>query len=568
MTPATIATEWAARGRSAIGAGRLAEALACFERAVSLEPHRGEFHARLAKLQLALHQHDAAESTFAAACAIEPSNAAWQVLHAYVLREQNKVDLALAACEAALRADPHHLHASIAQALMLPPIYADRADMATWRERFTAGVETLHAKLPFLRRRASEVLTLEWQNFLLAYQGENDLALQSRYGDFLASLLGTALPLYQESLSPRRRVFGDKLRVGFLSSEFRLCTVGDYFLQWVVGLPRERFHVTTLYSGNVLDARSRDYAAGSDDFVQVTGGIEKLAQAARAAELDVLIFPEVGSSASGSLLANLRLAPIQCAAWGHPTSTGSRYVDYYLSCAEMEPADAPAQYREQLLLLPGIGVRYARPAAPPAMPRARLGLPPDCNLYICPQSLYKVHPDTDEAMLNILARDPRAVIAFFVETAQGQTRAIMTRLQRGMQRRGIEPRQQIKFLPRMSRGDFLAVLASADVMIDALHWSGGNTALDALACGLPIVTVEGRTMRARQVAAMLRLAGVEELIVRDTQEYVERALQVATDQSYRAELAQRVRVGATRVFDRSEPIAALARQLEAVAGRS
>ena len=43
--------------------------------------------------------------------------------------------------------------------------------------------------LPFLRRRASEVLTLEWQNFLLAYQGENDLSLQSRYSDFLASLL-------------------------------------------------------------------------------------------------------------------------------------------------------------------------------------------------------------------------------------------------------------------------------------------------------------------------------------------------------------------------------------------
>jgi predicted O-linked N-acetylglucosamine transferase (SPINDLY family) len=66
-------------------------------------------------------------------------------------------------------------------------------------------------------------------------------------------------------------------------------------------------------------------------------------------------------------------------------------------------------------------------------------------------------------------------------------------------------------------------------MLDTMHWSGGNTSLDALSSGLPIVTLEGRFMRGRQSAAMLRTVGVEELIARDAQQYVDIALRVARD---------------------------------------
>ena len=59
----------------------------------------------------------------------------------------------------------------------------------------------------------------------------------------------------------------------------------------------------------------------------------------------------------------------------------------------------------------------------------------------------------------------------------------------------------------------------SDVMIDTLRWSGGNTTLDALASALPVVTLEGRFMRGRQTAAMLRILGIEELIARD-QEHI------------------------------------------------
>jgi CRISPR-associated protein Csy1 len=272
-------------------------------------------------------------------------------------------------------------------------------------------------------------------------------------------------------------------------------------------------------------------------------------------------------SAQSYLLANLRLAPIQCAAWGHPVTTGSRHMDHFLSCGDMEPHDAQAHYREHLLLLPGLGVRYNRPQEPKIEGRARFGLPQDAHIYVCPNRLQKILPDHDSTLFDILARDPKAVLLFFDTDAAGQRQAFVERLERGMSKRGIQPRQQVKFLPQLPRPAFRSALAVADVMLDTPNFSGGSSALDSLATGLPIVASEGSFMRGRQSAAMLRIVGVPELIAADRRCYVDTALLIAADIGYRNSLKERILAGLTRLFDRSEPIEALMETLSKLVGR-
>ena len=271
-------------------------------------------------------------------------------------------------------------------------------------------------------------------------------------------------------------------------------------------------------------------------------------------------------SAKSMLLANLCLARRQCAAWGHPVTTGSEFTGYFLSCGAMEPEDARSHYSETLACLPGIGVRY-RPLDAHARTRAHFGLPSGRHIYLCPQSLCKIHPDNDALFIALVERDRGALIVFFEGQATGQTLAFAKRLEQGLRRRGVPPRQQFKFLPRMSRDEFLGVMSISDVMIDTLRWSGGNTTLDALACALPVVTLEGRFMRGRQTGAMLRILGIDELIARDQEHYVTLALRVGSDKPYRADLSARIRGGLSKLFDRHEPIAALARTLEGIAGQ-
>lgn len=313
------------------------------------------------------------------------------------------------------------------------------------------------------------------------------------------------------------------------------------------------------------DELTRDVERACDTFAQAMGNAGAVAKTVREARLDVVVLPDVGMSAKSVLLANLRLARAQCAAWGHPVSTGSECVEYFISCEAMEPEDAQAHYSEKLITLRGIGVRYRPAEATGVGDRAQFGLPSDRHVYLCPQSLCKIHPDNDALFIQLVDRDPRALIVFFDGQSTGQTIAFAKRLEQAMRARSLPPRQQFKFLPRMGRAQFLDVMTVSDVMIDTLRWSGGNTALDALSSALPIVTVEGRYMRGRQTAAMLRILGIGKLIAANADQYLGLAQKVASEPAYRRELALRIRTRLPDLVDRSEPIAALAGALERVA---
>src|SRR5262249_50026568 len=142
----------------------------------------------------------------------------------------------------------------------------------------------------------------------------------------------------------------------------------------------------------------------------------------------------------------------------------------FLSGADMEPPDADGHYRERLIRLPGLGTRYVPPPSVEAARREHFGLPERRRLYLCPQSLFKIHPDADPLFLDLLERDAAAVLLFVAATTEGQRHAFVRRLEQGMQRRGLEPRQQIKLLPLLSHRDFRRLMTVVDVMIDTPHW--------------------------------------------------------------------------------------------------
>jgi len=120
-------------------------------------------------------------------------------------------------------------------------------------------------------------------------------------------------------------------------------------------------------------------------------------------------------------------------------------------------------------------------------------------------------------------------------------------------------RDRVVLLPIMARETYLRVNAACDVMLDSLHWSGGNTSLDAFAAGLPVVTLPGEFMRGRQTLGMLRTLGLDELIARDPDDYVRLAVDVATDESWQAALRERIRAAHGNLFHDREAIAAMQR---------
>jgi predicted O-linked N-acetylglucosamine transferase (SPINDLY family) len=271
----------------------------------------------------------------------------------------------------------------------------------------------------------------------------------------------------------------------------------------------------------------------------------------------VLIYPELGMDATTFAVAALRIAPLQCAAWGHPVTTGHATIDVYFTSDPMEPDAADAHYTERLVRLPGIGTRYGRPGPPQTATRGALGLPDRVPLLLCPQSLFKIAPEDDVLFARVLAAIPAARLVLFEGRHPGLTAKYLARLGRASMVVGVAADQRVIMHPQCSHERYLQINLACEAMLDTRRWSGGNTSLDAIACGLPVVTLPGRFMRARQSAAMLGLAGVPELIAADERDYARIAARLATDSDWRSAIAQRLLAGGERIFDDPEPIRVL-----------
>jgi CRISPR-associated protein Csy1 len=497
----------------------------------------------------------------------DPGAPATETLRALVKQEVGDMAGADQALRAAAARHPGRLDVAIAERLLLPQVYADEEDLARWRARYRSGLHEIVERAPGWMASARDVFFLDHHNFLLAYQGEDDLELQRAYSGLLATLAGAAHPEWR---APRRPTFDGsrRLRVGFVGNIFRDCTAGRYFERWVTGLDGARFERFVYHTAAIDDDFTRRIASGAEHFTALRTSSEQAAARLAHDALDVIVYPEVGMTPLSYLLAALRLAPVQCAGWGHPVTTGSDAIDFYFTCGAMEPGDGPSHYVERLVALPGLGVEYSMPEPPGAAARRDLGLPEAARIHICPQSLFKIHPAMDALFVAVLEADPEAVLAFFQAPARAVTMQFAARLQRAMQARGIPARGQLKFLPRMSGAGFRRALALADVVLDTVRWSGGNTSLDAIAAGTPVVTLPGRFMRARQTAAMLRIVGLDGLVAGTPEEYVRLAVETARDRDRNAALRETIARNRAALFDRPEPLARFAEALLEIAAES
>ncbi|MBK8286933.1 MAG: hypothetical protein IPK97_19855 [Ahniella sp.] len=233
-------------------------------------------------------------------------------------------------------------------------------------------------------------------------------------------------------------------------------------------------------------------------------------EAIHAGDYDLLIYPELGIDTRLLPLAALPLARRQWLAWGHPVTSGLPTMSHYLTPAAMEPIGAVHHYREQLLTLPGIGTAYRTPDPVTVLTRADLGLPAG-PLLVCPQSPFKIHPDQDVLLAEAMAAVPGSRLLLFASERPLALAKLRARLTRSLATRDVDP-ARVLVHPMVPRPRFLQILGAADLMLDTRHWSGGNTALDALFVGLPLVAVESAFMRGRQSAAMLRLVGLDAAI--------------------------------------------------------
>jgi predicted O-linked N-acetylglucosamine transferase (SPINDLY family) len=253
--------------------------------------------------------------------------------------------------------------------------------------------------------------------------------------------------------------------------------------------------------------------------------------------------------------------------FGHPDTTGVDSIDYFISNDLYEPADASEHYSEKLFLLRNLGslAYYFRPMLrQPTKPREAFRLPVDRPLYLCPQNLFKIHPDMDDLIAGILRRDPHGVVAL----VEGRVRGWSHRLRERWQRNMADVQNRIVFVPRLREDDYLNLISVADVMLDTVHFNGMNTSLEAFATGTPVVTLPAAFQRGRHTQAMYRRMDLADLIASDANGYVDFAVKLANDPAYRKAVSARILRNNSVLFEDAQVVREFERFFEAAVART
>ncbi|MEO5337144.1 MAG: tetratricopeptide repeat protein [Magnetospirillum sp. WYHS-4] len=530
---------WYNLGSLCQGQGRNAEAREAFERVVALRP---DHSAALNNLGVMAREGNdfAAARTWLERAAAVPGGGALPFLNlGGLFKERGLAPAAEAAFAEAARRGASDA-AAVQEATLLPALYDDLEDLQRWRARFEAGIANLESRPLTLRDPLREIGLCA---FYLAYQGLDDRALQER----LAAVYRRACPALSYT-SPHRaeRRRDGRLRIGLISKYWRNHTIGKLNRGLVERLDRNRFEVVLLAAPGPVDETGRQIRAVADRAVALPPDLWAAQRAVAAERLDLLYFTDIGMDPFTYFLAFGRYAPVQCVAWGHPVTTGLDTLDWFVIQKDMEDAGGEERYTERLLRLNEIPTFYRRPPAPPRRDRAHFGLAETGTLYLCPQSLFKLTPAFDPVFRAVLDGDPTGRLVLIDTMSIAEHRDA---LDRRFRRHLGEAASRVHFLPRQTEEDFLALTALADVILDPFPFGGGNTSLEALSAGTPIVTRRTGMLRGDPTTAMLLRLEVPELAAADEAGYVATALRLGREPDFRQAMRDRIAAKAGILYE-------------------
>jgi predicted O-linked N-acetylglucosamine transferase (SPINDLY family)/lipoprotein NlpI len=553
-----LAQAWSNLGNLLNDRGQRDEAVRCLETALRQDPQSADAHVGLGNVHASSGRLEEAAVRYRRALALDPRLADAQVNLANVLKDQGLRREALEHYQAALALAPESAEARWALAMChVPALREAHEALPAIRAGFDAELASLDRWFDERRSPSGWKAVGVAQPFWLAYQEESNRELLQRYGQLCARLMAP----WQAEHAPRpgTRPTRSPLRVGVVSQFFRDHSVWNAIVKgWFQEIDGARFALQAFCLDPYQDAETRYARSRAARFEQGHAGLRQWAAAILDAQPDVLIYPEIGMDPMCAKLASMRLAPVQAASWGHPETTGLPTMDYYLSARDFEPEDAQDHYVERLVTLPHLGCFVQPDRLDPAPPYlAGLGVEPGVPLLICPGTPFKYAPEHDRALVGIARRLGRCRLLFFEYRTRALSAALRARLAAAFALAGLDFERCVQFLPWQSRAAFHGLLRQADVFLDSIGFSGFNTALQAVECGLPIVTREGRFLRGRLASGILKRIGLPDLVAADEEQYVALAVRLARDSAYSRDIRARLVAGRQVLYRDSTAIRAL-----------
>jgi len=307
---------------------------------------------------------------------------------------------------------------------------------------------------------------------------------------------------------------------------------------------RERFRVVGIGHAGQVDELGK---AVFDEYVEVVGETVSFVRA-KAQELrpDIVYYPAFGMFPHSIYLTNLRLAPVQVVSYGHPATSMSPVIDYFVLPEDW--VGDPACFSEKLLPVPKAAMPFV-PSAQSSTYKAQLREHPDAVNVAIAATTMKLNPGFIEALVRIRREAGRPVnFHFFMGAARGLVY--------------LEARDFIlRYLPDalvhpiMPYAAYMELINGCDLYLNPFPFGNTNGIVDVTALGLVGVCKTGPEVLEHIDEALFTRIGVPDwLVAKSNDEYVKAALRLINDDALRLSLRRMlIENAAVNEFYRGQP---------------
>ncbi len=495
---------WFNLGVALLQKGDGAQAVIAYGNALALKP---DLHEAAVNLGLALEAQGKRDEALATWRRALPDEGTRRVLHMHLgrmLEDDGKLAQAAAELRASLRINPE-------QPDVIQHWVHLRQRMAVWPVIDGADCAVPEAAL---RRHAGPLGALALFD---------DPVMQ---GEVASAWIARKVPAAAARLAPMQGYRHERLRIGYLSSDFCRHAMSFLIAEVLERHDRDAFEVFGYCASPEDGSELRARVVAAFDHHVLIGAMddETAARRIRADEIDILI--DLNGLTRGARMGVLRWkpAPVQATYLGYIGSVPLPELDWLICDSVAIPPESASLYAPAPLALEGCyQANDSRPIDLPAVSRAAEGLPDDGFVFCCFSHHYKITPEMFAAWVRIVAGVPGSVL-WLVDDGEASRGNLAVRWEAA----GLAPERLI-FAPRVDPAHYRARMALGDLFLDTTPYNAGTIASDALRVGLPLLTLAGRAFAARMAASLLTAIGLPELIAGDLEDYVAKAVALSRD---------------------------------------
>ena len=533
----------------------LEEAVACHRRALQIEPDFSEAHVNLGNALKDLGKPGEAIASYRRALKLRPDYVEAHNNLGIALKDAGELDEAIACHRRALELQPDHaktysnlgnafqtqgeLDEAIAcyrRALELKPDCVEAhnnlgiglKDAGKLDEAVACYRRALELQPDYAEAHSNLVFAI---NYCSGYDAKAIYEEHRRWSQRFAEPLAKFIQPHGNERSAERR-----LRVGYVSPDFRDHVVGRFLLPLLEAHDHERFEICCYASVRAPGHHHRPLPDPCRCLARCTRQLRPTTgRFVRHDQIDILVDLAMHSANSRLLMFARKPAPVQVAYLAYPGTTGLSTMDYRLTDPYLDPpADDPSFYCEESIRLPETYWCYPSLDHSPAV-NALPALQTGHITFGCLNNFCKVTEPTLAAWIGLLHALPGATLLLHARSGGHRDR-----IRDFFAEQGVSP-ERVAFADRLPLAQYFQLYHQIDVALDPFPYGGGTTTCDALWMGVPVVSLAGHTAVGRGGVSILSNVGLTEMVAHDSEQYIRIARELAGNLSRLSQLRATLR---------------------------